>query len=816
MLPIRQLSFWVRCNMTQRRTNSAYPHPLTPIFGREREIAQLADLLLHSDRQFITLRGPGGVGKTHLALHLAPLLEDSFPGGVHFIALDACTEHISAINMIGHQLDRDWDAVPDIEHLAQVINVRRTLLILDNLEQISGIGKALSTLMQHTTQLSILGTSQKQAGIAGEIVVLLEPLPLPASTLTESSQLLDNPCVQIFLDQAHRVTSGQITHDTDLLAIAEITRTLDGMPLAIQLAAAKVNVLPPAALVDRLRHQLEVLSSQRSDVPPRLRTIRGAIEWSFNRLNPVQQLVFLHLCLFEGAIDLELVEELCQQLLEHPGGLDVVESLVANSMVRHMPESNQFLILSGLRTYGKEYLQHSPHAPFAHKVLTDVLAAMVARADIELTERHQPDVLNRLDRAYPTIRALMTQAVQQGDNEVVARIGGHLWRYAEIRGGTVELAGWLDNVLTDSATGVDIANAWIARGYVGAVQQSWDLAVTSFESAVKLLIDSPHKRELAQAYCGLARAWRGKGEINESRSWLDRAEFLARQVGFKRAEVTVMVNRAELCVLEHRLDAAQSLFEHSINDLEDLGDVVCMAATIARACEIELQRNDLQRALELLLKVEAIDRAYDSRSSLTLTLISLARVRSGLGDHASALSHLDEAIEICRTSGLPRIEQQARLLYAQIAHASDNDPLAAKACAELLNLYRNSVNRETVTAVLDILGDIVTIPTDMATIAAVVAMPQCSPEILLQVHKIAERAAAAPPRVVGDSILSARETEILQLLALDLSTAEIAETLSISPRTVTTHIANAMTKLNVKSRTAAVTRALDTPLRRYT
>lgn len=802
--------------MTQRRTNSAYPHPLTPIFGREREIAQLANLFLASDREFVTLRGPGGVGKTHLALHIAPLLEDSFPGGVHFIALDACTVHTAAINMIGHQLDQDWDSVPDIEHLAQIIDVRRTLLILDNLEQISGIGKALSTLMQHTTQLSILGTSQRQADIAGEIVVLLEPLAQPATTLTEPDQLLDNPCVQIFLDQARRVTNDLEMRDGDLLAIAEIARTLDGMPLAIQLAAAKVNVLPPAALVDRLRHQLEVLSSQRSDVPPRLRTIRGAIEWSFGRLNPVQQLVFLHLCLFEGAIDLELVEELCQQLLEHPGGLDVVETLVTNSIVRHMPETNQFLILSALRDYGRDYLRHSPHAPFAHKVLADVLATMVARADVELTERHQPNVLNRLDRAYPTIRALMTQAIAQGDDAVVARIGGHLWRYAEIRGGTVELAQWLDTVLTDSATGVDIANAWIARGYVAAVQQSWDLAVSAFESAVRLLVDSPYKRELAQAYCGLARAWRGKGEISESRSWLDRAEFLARQVGFKRAEVTVMVNRAELCVMEHRLDAAQSLFEHSINDLEELGDVVCMAATIARACEIELLRNDLPKALELLLKAETIDRAYDSRSSLTLTLISLAKVWSGLGDHAAALTHLDEAIEICRTSGMPRLEQQARLLYAQIAHTSGNNPLAAKACAELIDLYRNTISQEAIATVLDILGDIVTVPSDMATISAIAAMKQYSPELLLQVHRIAERAATAPPRTVGESILSAREIEILQLLALDLSTAEIAETLSISPRTVTTHIANAMTKLNVKSRTAAVTRALETPLRRYT
>lgn len=807
--------------MAHLSTIAALPRPLTQMVGRDRESAGLFSLLGSGDRRFVTLTGPGGIGKTRLALHLAAELEVVFPGGVAFVPLSSFTDPAPVMSTLGRICDVDWHSPADTAAVARGFGPQPVLLVLDNLEQIPDIGFHLATLMQFGQELSILATSQRRLGIEGEILFALDPLDLPPPTLTDIEAIKHFACVHLFAQRAHNVNIGAIRGNEDWRAVAEICRTLDGIPLAIELAAARSNVLSPTALLPRLEQQLPMLTGERIDVPSRLRTMRNAIRWTYDLLGDDERLVFLYLSRFESGFGLSAIDWICQQRGVRRDPLDILDSLISRSLLRRQAGTGEgrYIILSALREFGKEQLRQTGLEHDACLVRASFARAVVDRCNQGLVEHHQVEALRELDHEFGTLRASMEWALTHRHPTIALHMAGHLWRYAETRGITVELRGWLMRALAQTAHAGDddVAHAWISLGYVHVLHEAWDDAEAAFRSAVAHATAPDQQRTLAQAYCGMGRTLRGKGDIPAARGWLDRAAVLVAATGFARAGVTVQANRAELLLMEGEMAAAKSLFDRCIDQLDRLGDRACVAATLTRASGIELARGKPAESLALLERALEIDRALGSTSSLALTLIGLGAVWHALGKTNQAVSSLEEAITTCQDNGLRRSETTARLRLATVALDAGDRANALAQCADVLSLLGASSRPADLVACANLLLSLCCQagrPSGAASIAAMLDAPELTPPdgaIVDRLQAIAQSLADVPGGGLAspsNDRLTPREREILTLLTREYSTAEIAQTLFISQRTVTTHISNALTKLGVRSRTEAVARML--------
>lgn len=326
-------------HLTLRRAPSV-PRPLTPLVGRTDEADAIAAALLDEIRHtpVVTLIGPGGVGKTRLALHVAARLEDdeAFPDGVVFVPLAPLRDPMLLLPTIGQALGiYDLDATNGGMRLLDHVRSRRTLIVLDNVEQIIDAAAEVASVLAQAPGVRLLVTSQLALGISGEQRFAIQPLPTPDAASHAIDDLLATPSVALFVQRGQAVRRNLDLNDRQVEAIATICRDLEGLPLAIELAAARLNILSPEALLARLSDRLHILSGERRDVPDRLRTMRQAIAWSYDLLGPAEQWMLRRLSIFSGGFPLEAIEAIPRdQVPGHDDTLTLLEHLVERSFLR--------------------------------------------------------------------------------------------------------------------------------------------------------------------------------------------------------------------------------------------------------------------------------------------------------------------------------------------------------------------------------------------------------------------------------------------------------------------------------------------------
>ena len=758
------------------------PIPPTPLVGRAQEVAEVA-ALLGDDVRLLTLTGPGGVGKTRLALQVARDLQARFADGVVFVDLAPIRDPDLVIPAVTWALGvRDGGDRPLLSTVLELLRDRRLLLILDNFEQVVAAAPVVAELLAGAARLAILTTSRTPLRLRAEHEFPVAPLPLPARDQSPFADLAANAAVALFVQRARAVDPRFALTRENGLTIAEICTRLDGLPLAIELAAVRTGVFPPAALLSRLERRLPLLTGGRRDQPTRHRTMRQAVAWSHDLLDAEEQALFRRLAVFAGGFDLEAAEAVAGGWGD--AGLDVLDgvaSLVDASLLRREEGplgAPRYAMLETVREFGLEALAGDDEETTARDRHAAYMLALAERAEPELFRAEQGRWLTVLEVERDNLRTALDWLASRGELTRGLRLASALTWFWIISGRLGEGRGWLEHALAagrDADVPVAVrAKALASLGWLAHYQADHDVAVPRLEEALALWRSVGDRAGVAQAIFALGAV----------------AEYLGDE------------------------DAVTTRHEEALALFHEIGDIVGVAWTLENLADAAYRRGDNARAA--ILAAEALTAAREAGDTrrVTIALAGVAQVACELGDLAGAVEVLRECLELSRLGGHRLGLAEGLAGFARVAVAAGRFGQAAgwlgsataiREAVGVARLFHHEQYRRAVAATRAGLDERAfaaawdagtTRPIEEAVAEALAFEPAVTP--------LAPAAPSLPPVDFG---LTTRELEVLRLVAAGRTDKEIGEALFISHRTAMRHVANIYNKLGVGSRAAAVSLA---------
>ena len=649
---------------TRSREGTTLPVQVTSFVGREDQLASMAGLLDEPTVRLLTLTGPGGIGKTRLVVRLAELLAERFVDGLWFVPLATVTDpqHVEpAVASVLGVTERPGVSLTD--SIVRLVGQGRGLLVLDNFEHVLPAAPFVGLLVERCPQLQVVVTSRAALSLAGEHRVEVPPLSTPATDLAgDVARIEGHAAVRLFVERARTVRPGFRLDATTAEDVGAICRALDGWPLAIELAAARLGLFPPRALRRRLSPRLPLLSGGPVDRPQRHQTLRATIDWSYELLTPDERLLFARLGVFAGAT-LDAAEEVC----DVAGDLDVVgllTSLVDKSLARQGGEFEpRVWLLEPIREYAVERLTAAGEDVLLRDRHAASYAALVTRLEPRLVGAEQDDALRQLDVEVDNVRAAMAWLLQTGQVEDQLRMATVFSWYQVARGSCTEAGQWLERGLERGLDGPPPRDAVrgrasLALGQMFIEQGHLDRAVTALEAAQSLCQAQGDRAGVGQALGRLGVIACRQGDYARAVALDEAALRLATEVGDRRERAYALVNLGTVATHLGEHATARERLSEAVELHRAIGDRDAMAhALINLGYDLTLQGH-LVEATSVFEEVLATGRAFGFRRHVAYASENLGNIAVLQGDHLVAAARLHEGLEVAR-----ELSDQHLLLY---------------------------------------------------------------------------------------------------------------------------------------------------------
>jgi predicted ATPase/class 3 adenylate cyclase len=608
------------------------PTFLTRFIGRARDLADISDLLARE--RLVTFVGPGGTGKTRLAIEAARGLADRYPDGSWFVALEAVRDPALVLPSLASVLGvRDQPGRPIGVVLGEYLAPRQTLLVLDNLEQVIEAAPEIGALLGSAPQLAVLATSREPLNIDGERVYQVPPLDLPAEPgVPTADDLAANEAVELFVERARAARLDFALSDANAPAIAAICRRLDGLPLAIELAASRINILSVDQIAARLDHRLALLATTRRDLPDRQRTLRGAIDWSYDLLAGPEQAFFRRLSVFSGGAELDAI----QTVVDPDGALDtealeLASRLVDRSLLRMTPigDENRLDMLETIREYAAERLAESPHEESETRGRhADYYRNFAEASEGLLMSAKRDQILDRLDRELANFRAAIAWSVEAPHPETGLQIAVALREFWHVRNRIVEGRRALDGLLVATA-GADLPSirfrALAVSGSLAAWHGDYERSLELFQEAVTSAKATGSRRQLAAATSGLGWATMGS-RPTFSRDCYEDAIAIARELDDGPLLFSALQGLTLVCIRLDDLASARKSVLESIRLGEALGERYNNALNHVALGQIDAREGNPASGKRLIADALRQLRDVGGHAGLSIALDSLATV----------------------------------------------------------------------------------------------------------------------------------------------------------------------------------------------
>ncbi|HEV2072577.1 MAG TPA: LuxR C-terminal-related transcriptional regulator [Thermomicrobiales bacterium] len=760
---------------------SLLPRAITPLIGRERELQVVKEFLQRDDVALVTLAGTGGVGKTSLALSVAADLVDDFDDGVTFVSLAPLNDPALVASTLARALGvREAGGRSVVEALRSFLALRRQLLILDNFEHVLAAAPLVTDLLQFCLGIKVLATSRERLHLRGEQVFEVLPLGLPDQQHLPSLEVLSHvPSVQLFVERGREVQPQFTLAENNTAEVSEICRRLDGLPLALELAAAWIHVLPPASLLTRLERRLPLLTQGPRDVPLRQQTLRDAIGWSYHLLSGAEQRMFRRLAVFVGGFDLPAAEAIAQRV-DGMESVSIVTSLVDKSLLRQVEGlvgEPRFGMLEMVREFGLERLVASGEESAIRQTHASYFLAFAENLRPKIEGPEGPVVLTSLENEHANLRAALEWEIEGADADGALRFVAAMWKFWWVRRHLSNGRALAERALALPGSGPSAlrAEASYGAGSLAMGQADYAAAQLHGEAGLALAseIDDPFWTGMPLNLLG--NAARLQGDYGKARARYEPALALYRNLGRTRpfarhAAAMVLVSLGTVAYAEGDLEEAIVRNQEALTIWRDRQDLwgqgtalINLGAVASRQGELCLAESHYRESI--LCNQTTGDRAGIGEGLAGLALVAASR---GLSERAVRLFAAAEAIrEVAGTPNAAMIPADRKWVMTAVKTRLGADAFAAE--------WETGKALTAEDAVAEAMEPPLSLPGE------------------------------APKAKLGDSLgLSGRELEILRLIAEGRSNRDIAGVLFISPRTVTTHTTGIFTKLDVGSRTAAV------------
>jgi predicted ATPase/DNA-binding winged helix-turn-helix (wHTH) protein len=633
-------------SVTTRGKQRGLPVARTSLVGREREVSEAAKLLLRPDVRLLSLTGPGGAGKTRLALAIAASIADQFAAGIQFVGLASITRPEMVATALAKAFDIQQVPNRTVPQLIadQLENSGPFLVLLDNFEQVLAAATIVAETLAVCPALKILVTSRAGLRIYGEQEFPVAPLA-------------QNSAIELFVERAAAVWPAFALTKENTAAITEICARLDGLPLAIELAAARTKVLPPQAMLDRLQSRLQLLTGGARDLPERQQTLRSAIDWSYDLLSEQEQTLFRRLSVFVGGCTLESAEAVCNTSQDL--GIDLFEglsSLVDKNLIQRMDRGRadgsvaepRFAMLETIREYALERLVHSGEQPAVRRAHAAYCLVLAEEGNPELESAERARWLSQCDREIDNFRFALDWLFETHTLDWGFRLCVALFRFWEMREHLTEGRARLETILRLAGTDYARERARVAI-FVGALtthQGDFEAATHLINESLSIYEELQDQWGVAASLNALAISARDRGDYAMAETTFERSLMCWRTLSDELATARCLHNLANVVKVRGDYGRAQSALREATAMFERLGDRSGAAWSMNQRGDIEYERGNIAGAGELYRRALSAFREAGDRWGIGRSLTDIGTINREQGDYESARSAYGEALEI--------------------------------------------------------------------------------------------------------------------------------------------------------------------------